>query len=314
MVATVLHRDVVAAAPHDDDVLDRRRRRHGLVGRRLQREDVAAPVAAVGRDQHLGLGVVDAVGQGLRREPAEHDAVGGADAGAGQHRHGSLGDHRQVDVDAVARLHAEPLEGVGEPRHLVEQLGVGDRPGVARLALEVDGDLVTAAGGDVAVEAVVGDVELPADEPLGVGQLPLADRVPVLRPVEQLGRLAGPEPLVVGGRLVVHPRARHEGVGLELVRRRERAVLGEQGVDGVVPTRFVGHAWDLSEPSRPSCQSAATRRSRSQLLHLAGVGQEVERRQRPLPCGRTSSPRLGRRRRPGSVNTAPGGTGSTSKT
>ena len=75
-----------------------------LVGRRLQREHLAAAVAAVGGDQHLGLGVVDAVGQRLRREAAEHDAVRGADAGAGQHRHGRLGDHRQVDVDPVARL------------------------------------------------------------------------------------------------------------------------------------------------------------------------------------------------------------------
>ena len=55
--------DVVAAAAHDDDVLDRRRVGDGLVGRRLEREHLAAAVAAVGGDQHLGLGVVDAVGE-----------------------------------------------------------------------------------------------------------------------------------------------------------------------------------------------------------------------------------------------------------
>ena len=75
-------------------------------------------------------------------EPAEHHAVRGADARAGQHRHRGLGDHRQVDVDPVAALHAEALQRVGEALHLVEQLGVGDRAGVARLALPVEGDLV----------------------------------------------------------------------------------------------------------------------------------------------------------------------------
>ena len=113
-------------------------------------------------------------------------------------------------------LHAEPLEHVGEALHLVEQLGVGDRAGVARLALEVDRHLVAAAGGDVAVEAVVADVELAADEPLGERQLPLADRLPLRRPVEQLGRLAGPEPLVVLGGLVVEEGADDEGIALDL--------------------------------------------------------------------------------------------------
>ena len=244
-------------------MLDRRRRRHRLVGRRLQREHLAAPVAAVGGDQHLGLGVVDAVGERLRREAAEHDAVGGADAGAGQHRHRRLGDHRQVDVDPVAGLHAEALQGVGEALHLVEQLGVRDRPGVARLALEVDGDLVAAPGGDVAVEAVVGDVELAADEPLGVRQLPLADRVPVLRPVEQLGRLAGPEALVVLGRLVVHPRADDERVALDVLGRRERAVLGRAARRWCRCRRPVLRSCAATLVSRPDGPDSDRRRGRA---------------------------------------------------
>jgi hypothetical protein len=129
------------------------------------------------------------------------------------------------------RHDTEALERVGEPGDLVEQLGVGDRSGVAGLALEVDRHLVALAGGDVAVEAVVGDVQLPADEPLGVGQLPLADGVPLGVPVEQLPGLLGPEALVVARRLVVHPRARDEGALLERLGGRERPVLGHQGID-----------------------------------------------------------------------------------
>ena len=138
--------DLVAAAPDDDDVLDRRRVGQRLVGGRLEREHLAAAVSAVGGDQHLGLGVVDPVGERLGGEAAEHDAVRRADAGAGEHRHRGLGDHRHVDVDPVALLDAEALEHVGEPLHLVEQLGVGDRARVAGLALPVERDLVAASG------------------------------------------------------------------------------------------------------------------------------------------------------------------------
>jgi hypothetical protein len=48
------------------------------------------------------------------REAAEDHRVDGADAGAGEHRDRRLGDHRQVDRDAVALLDPEPLEHVGE--------------------------------------------------------------------------------------------------------------------------------------------------------------------------------------------------------
>jgi hypothetical protein len=81
-------------------------------------------LGAVGGDQHLRFGVVDPIGQRLGAEAAEHDAVGGADAGARQHRDGGFGDHRQVDVDPIARRHAETLQRVGEALHLVEQVGV----------------------------------------------------------------------------------------------------------------------------------------------------------------------------------------------
>ena len=90
------------------------------------------------------------------------------------------------------------------------------------------------AGQHVAVEAVVADVELAADEPLRVRQLPLADGVPLLGPVEQVGGLARPEALVVARRLVVQRGVGDQRVALELLRRRERALLVEQRVDGVV--------------------------------------------------------------------------------
>ncbi len=234
VVATFDHGDVVAPTLDDDDVLDRRRVGHCVVGGGLQREHLAAPVAAVGGDQHGRLGVGDPVGERLRREAAEHDAVGGTDAGAGEHRDGHLGDHRHVDVDAVALGDTEALEHVGEPLHVVEELGVGDRPAVAGLTLPVEGDLVATAGLDVAIETVVRHVELATDEPLRVRQIPVEDGVPRLRPRDELRRPVGPEAFVVARGLVVEVRPGDQCVGLEPLGRREAPQLGGQVVDRVV--------------------------------------------------------------------------------
>ena len=96
------HLDLVGPTPHDHDVFDGRAGRQRLVGVWFQGEDVAAAVATVGGDQDLGRCIVDPVGEAVGGEPPKHHAVGGADAGAGQHRDRGLGDHRQVDVDPVA--------------------------------------------------------------------------------------------------------------------------------------------------------------------------------------------------------------------
>ena len=108
------------------------------------------------------------------------------------------------------------------------QLGVGDVAAVADgFALPVDRDPVAVAGLDVAVDAVVGDVELAADEPLG-------DRR--VGPVQHLGErcvpgqpvgLLGPErqPVLLG--LAV------QLVGARWPARRTRAAAGRRTDFGV---------------------------------------------------------------------------------
>ena len=76
----------------------------------------------------------------------------------------------RVDGAPVALGDPEPLEHVGEPLHRGEQVGVGDRTGVAGLTLPVVGDAVAQPGGHVAVEAVLRHVELTAHAPAGVGE------------------------------------------------------------------------------------------------------------------------------------------------
>ncbi len=149
-----------------------------LVDVALQRHGGAAAPCLVLGDQAHRPGVVHAVGHGVGGEAAEHHRVGGADARAGEHRHRQLGDHAHVDADAVAALDAEAAQRVGEPAHLLEQLGVRDGAGVAGLALPQVRDLVAAAGLDVPVEALVARVQRAADEPAREGKVPVEDGVP----------------------------------------------------------------------------------------------------------------------------------------
>ena len=132
VIATFLHGGEGLVASHrrrtTTHVPDGRAVGQRLVGESLERQHLAPAVAAVGGDQGDGLGVVDPVPQRLGGEAAEHHRVHRADAGAGQHGDGRLGDHREVDGDPVAPLDAERLERVGAAADLPRQLPVGEHP------------------------------------------------------------------------------------------------------------------------------------------------------------------------------------------
>ncbi len=206
-VAALLHVDVAAGAPHDDHALDPARLVAGDVGVGLERNLAAAADAFVGRDDERGLAVRDAAGERVGREAAEHHRMDGADTRAGEHGVGRLGNHRQVDGDAVALLDALGLQHIGEAAHLGVQLPVGDLLVVLGIvAFPDDGDLIAALL-QVAVDAVVGAVGGAVLEPLDRdvvrrerGVLHLGEG---LEPVNALGVL-GPEAVRVLHRARVH--------------------------------------------------------------------------------------------------------------
>ena len=132
-------------ALHDDDVLDRGRVLQRFVGDLLQRDDLAAALAAVGGDEQRALRVVDAIAQRLGAEAAEHDGVNRADARAREHRDRELGNQRQVDRDAIAALDAERLQHVRELADLPVQIEVGQRAAIAGLAFPDERRLVPRA-------------------------------------------------------------------------------------------------------------------------------------------------------------------------
>jgi len=214
-VAAVLHVHVAAGAPDDEAGLHRGCLGHRLVGDRLERRGGAAPVRGVLGDQVLALHVDHPAAEGVGAEATEDEGEGGPEPGQRQQGDRRLGDHAHVDGDLGALADAEALEPVRGLDHPALQVGVGDgQPVVGGLALPVVGDLVAEPVLDVPVDAVVADVELAAEVPLGVRALPLLELVERGEPADPLPALPLPERV---GVLLVEVR---RGVGL----------LGERGV------------------------------------------------------------------------------------
>jgi hypothetical protein len=172
----------------------------------------------------------------LAEKAAEHHRMDGADAGAGLHRHHRLDAHRHVDDDAVALGDAERLQAVGELAHAGVQFLVADLGDRAVVGFEDKRGLV-ALGRQVAVDAVVGNVEHAVVEPLVERRLALVeDTAEGLVPADVLAREVGPETLVVGfglaaqGAVGVHPR--HVGLFDEGFRRGKYAGFGQDRFDG----------------------------------------------------------------------------------
>ena len=89
----------------------------------------------------------------------------GTDAGAGQHGVKRFGDHRHVERHAVALGNTDLLQLVGHAADMIVQLAIGDRgmkTGI--IAFPDQRDIITALG-EMAVDAIVGDVENAVSEP-----------------------------------------------------------------------------------------------------------------------------------------------------
>ncbi|MDH6225791.1 hypothetical protein M2169_002761 [Streptomyces sp. MJP52] len=211
----------------------------GLEGGRL-----AAAPAAVGGDDHLGVGVLDAGGQRVGGEASEDHGVRGADAGTGQHRDGRLRDHGHVDGHPVALADTQLQQRVGGAGHLVLEFGVRDGAAVAGLALEVDGHPVAVAGLHVTIHAVVGDVERAVLEPLGERRVRPVERLVRLGVPGQAAGLLGPEAEPVSLGLLIRLR-RDVGRGGQLGGGCEPALFFEQ-----VGQAFVAHDISLSKGVR----------------------------------------------------------------
>ena len=113
-----------------------------------------------------------------------------ADPRGGQHGNQALNDHRHLNNDAVAPADAAPLHNECQEFDFVMQLRVCDGAALlADVSLVNDRDLVRVFG-QVAVDAVIGNVELTVGKPAVEGLIGL---------VEDNGRLLSPLDGVLSG-------------------------------------------------------------------------------------------------------------------
>ena len=202
------------------------------VQKRLVGDDPADFDAAGSRDDHLGLGVVDAGGELRGGETAEDHRVHGPQAGAGEHGDERLGDHRHVDEHPVPFGHALGRQGARKTGHFVAQLEVSEGlEGLGHGAVVDQGRLPAAAFVHMQVERVVAGVELAAGEP-AVERLArvVQHLVPFLGPVALFGDLA-PEAVGVLDRL---------GVGILIGVAHESPPLGIGSSDSRYGIRDAG--------------------------------------------------------------------------
>ena len=114
------------------------------------------------------------------------------------------------------------------------ELLVGVGADFAGLALPDDGGFIFARGLHMAVEAVVGEIDLASDEPFGPREIPLEDVVPFFEPVQFAGD-AAPEFVGLVHRFFVEALvfldALDVSVLAEFWRRRKAALLLQNGID-----------------------------------------------------------------------------------
>ena len=137
-----------------------------------------------------------AFGQGAGAEAGEDYRVNGADAHGGQHQHDGLRAGGHIDGDAVALADAQSAQGGGKAAHFAGELGVGEHAPLQALVGVDHGGVTAPALRHVVIQAVVGQVGFPVQEPAEVGVVPLENAVPLAKPGQLLGGV-GPERLGV---------------------------------------------------------------------------------------------------------------------
>ena len=128
----------------------------------------------------------------------------GADAHAGEHGAGGLGDHGHVDEHPVALAHALRFQHGGKGAHLPVQLAIGIAGALTGFAGEIDQGRLLAPRREMAVERVVADVGRAADVPAGERRPAVIEHFLERRlPLDAL-RLLAPEGVTIAHGAAMH--------------------------------------------------------------------------------------------------------------
>lgn len=174
VIAALQHLDRGAGAPDHDDACHRPGKlvqRSVHIGLQLHLAPAARALVCCHHDGAHGIG--DAACQAFGHDTADDRRMDRADARAGEHGIDRLGDHRQVEGDAVALPDALRLQDVRPFHDMGVQFAIGDAGVILRVVpLPDDGDLVAPLG-QMPVDAIIGDVGGALLEPLDRDLAPL---------------------------------------------------------------------------------------------------------------------------------------------
>ena len=158
--------DLLADPFHNDVGLYLRAFCEGLVGVVFLGNCLGAAEGSVAGYEHAAVAVVDTVAERFSGETAEYDTSGSAPMReAGENADRQLGNHRQIEGDAVAFLNAVFLENVGEFADFFMELFVGEFFVFTRVVSFPDEGYLVPSFLQVPVKTVVGHVQLAALEP-----------------------------------------------------------------------------------------------------------------------------------------------------
>ena len=173
-------------------------RRERFIGNGLQRQGLAASHLLVGGDHGHRAGIDDPLAQRLRGESGEDDGMHRSDARARLHRGNALDGHWHVNDDPVAFGDPHGTQAVGQLADLRMQLRIRDPRDQSVVGLKHDRRLVRVAQLQVAVQAVVRNVELPVLEPAVERRMILVQRPGErLVPADAIACVPSPEAFIV---------------------------------------------------------------------------------------------------------------------
>ena len=158
-----------------------------LVNCGLQGKNGPFPVSTIGGDDHGGLGIINSCAKTFCTEPSEHHRVDGPQASHRQHGDDRLRNEGHIDDDSVALTQPQTGQEIGGFLDLRGELRIGERAGVTGFPLEMQGNSVATPFEDMAIETVVGHVQLTISEPLREGWIrPIENLSEGFMPVEKL--------------------------------------------------------------------------------------------------------------------------------
>ena len=125
------------------------------------------------------------------------------DSSASQHGDCQLRHHRHVDTNSVPFFDTKFLESVCKATNISQHICIRNRATIARLAFPMKRHTSPVSVKYVHIEAIVGNIGLAADKPLGKRVLPFERGVKRFKPMQMLLRFLRPKLLDIFYRLIV---------------------------------------------------------------------------------------------------------------